>query len=151
MFRAISELVKALSKTAAEEITKEITDSIKSTVESMIKSVSKKIMSALNFLGDKIKASSQFIMIFAKITILLEKIASGVCTIITSSMNQYATSKSADIEILQQDISNLSKTREQMLTVMQRIDKTVEQEVAQMVRVLQHRTEALKFASHSIV
>lgn len=66
-------------------------------------------------------------------------------------MNQYATSKSADIEILQQDISNLSKTREQMLTVMQRIDKTVEQEVAQMVRVLQHRTEALKFASHSIV
>lgn len=148
---AISELVKALSKTAAEEITKEITDSIKSTVESMIKSVSKKIMSALNFLGDKIKASSQFIMIFAKITILLEKIASGVCTIITSSMNQYAASKSADIEILQQDISNLSKTREQMLTVMQRIDKTVEQEVAQMVRVLQHRTEALKFASHSIV
>ncbi|HFL9855500.1 TPA: type III cell invasion protein SipB, partial [Escherichia coli] len=71
--------------------------------------------------------------------------------IITSSMNQYAASKSADIEILQQDISNLSKTREQMLTVMQRIDKTVEQEVAQMVRVLQHRTEALKFASHSIV
>ncbi|HFM5027989.1 TPA: type III cell invasion protein SipB, partial [Escherichia coli] len=68
-----------------------------------------------------------------------------------SSMNQYAASKSADIEILQQDISNLSKTREQMLTVMQRIDKTVEQEVAQMVRVLQHRTEALKFASHSIV
>ncbi|HDA9809252.1 TPA: type III cell invasion protein SipB, partial [Escherichia coli] len=67
------------------------------------------------------------------------------------SMNQYAASKSADIEILQQDISNLSKTREQMLTVMQRIDKTVEQEVAQMVRVLQHRTEALKFASHSIV
>ncbi|HGV5793069.1 TPA: type III cell invasion protein SipB, partial [Escherichia coli] len=66
-------------------------------------------------------------------------------------MNQYAASKSADIEILQQDISNLSKTREQMLTVMQRIDKTVEQEVAQMVRVLQHRTEALKFASHSIV
>ncbi|HCD7614270.1 TPA: type III cell invasion protein SipB, partial [Escherichia coli] len=65
--------------------------------------------------------------------------------------NQYAASKSADIEILQQDISNLSKTREQMLTVMQRIDKTVEQEVAQMVRVLQHRTEALKFASHSIV
>ncbi|HFL8617957.1 TPA: type III cell invasion protein SipB, partial [Escherichia coli] len=64
---------------------------------------------------------------------------------------QYAASKSADIEILQQDISNLSKTREQMLTVMQRIDKTVEQEVAQMVRVLQHRTEALKFASHSIV
>ncbi|EFC4136780.1 type III cell invasion protein SipB, partial [Escherichia coli] len=63
----------------------------------------------------------------------------------------YAASKSADIEILQQDISNLSKTREQMLTVMQRIDKTVEQEVAQMVRVLQHRTEALKFASHSIV
>ncbi|EOC9888281.1 type III cell invasion protein SipB, partial [Escherichia coli] len=62
-----------------------------------------------------------------------------------------AASKSADIEILQQDISNLSKTREQMLTVMQRIDKTVEQEVAQMVRVLQHRTEALKFASHSIV
>ncbi|MCV4776623.1 type III cell invasion protein SipB, partial [Escherichia coli] len=80
---AISELVKALSKTAAEEITKEITDSIKSTVESMIKSVSKKIMSALNFPGDKIKASSQFIMIFAKITSLLEKIASGVCTIIT--------------------------------------------------------------------
>ena len=148
---AISELVKALSKTAAEEITKEITDSIKSTVESMIKSVSKKIMSALNFLGDKIKASSQFIMIFAKITILLEKVAAGVCTIITSCMNQYAASKSADIEILQQDISNLSKTREQMLTVMQRIDKTVEQEVAQMVRVLQHRTEALKFASHSIV
>lgn len=66
-------------------------------------------------------------------------------------MNQYAASKSADIEILQQDISNLSKTREQMLTMMQRIDKTVEQEVAQMVRVLQHRTEALKFASHSIV
>ena len=117
----------------------------------MIKSVSKKIMSALNFLGDKIKASSQFIMIFAKITILLEKVAAGVCTIITSCMNQYAASKSADIEILQQDISNLSKTREQMLTVMQRIDKTVEQEVAQMVRVLQHRTEALKFASHSIV
>lgn len=104
-------------------------------------------MSALNFLGDKIKASSQFIMIFAKITILLEKVAAGVCTIITSCMNQYAASKSADIEILQQDISNLSKTREQMLTVMQRIDKTVEQEVAQMVRVLQHRTEALKFAS----
>ena len=90
-------------------------------------------------------------MIFAKITILFEKVSAFVCTIFTSGMSQYAASKSADIEILQQDISNLSKTREQMLTVMQRIDKTVEQEVAQMVRVLQHRTEALKFASHSIV
>ena len=55
------------------------------------------------------------------------------------------------MSIFQQVMSNLSKTREQMLSVLQRVDKTVEQEVSQMVRVLQHRTETLKFASHSIV
>ena len=148
---AISELVKALSKTAAEEITKEITKSIKSTVETIIKSVSKKFMSALDAVGNKITESAELILLLAKLAKGLEQISAAVCSIATSTMNVFVSGNSADMEILQQDMSNLSKTREQMLTVMQRIDKTVEQEVAQMVRVLQHRTEALKFASHSIV
>lgn len=148
---AISELVKALSKTAAEEITKEVTKSIKSTVETIIKSVSKKFMSALDAVGNKITESAELILLLAKLAKGLEQISAAVCSIATSTMNVFVSGNSADMEILQQDMSNLSKTREQMLTVMQRIDKTVEQEVAQMVRVLQHRTEALKFASHSIV
>lgn len=148
---AISELVKALSKTAAEEITKEVTKSIKSTVETIIKSVSKKFMSALDAVGNKITESAELILLLAKLAKGLEQISAAVCSIATSTMSVFVSGNSADMEILQQDMSNLSKTREQMLTVMQRIDKTVEQEVAQMVRVLQHRTEALKFASHSIV
>ncbi|EGO7859198.1 type III cell invasion protein SipB [Escherichia coli] len=148
---AISELVKALTKTATEEITKEVTKSIKSTVETIIKSVSKKVMSALDAVGSKITESAELILLFAKIAKGLEQISASVCSIATSAMNVYASEDFANMEILQQDMSNLSKTREQMLTVMQRIDKTVEQEVAQMVRVLQHRTESLKFASHSIV
>ncbi|MCN9008783.1 type III cell invasion protein SipB [Escherichia coli] len=148
---AISELVKALSKTAAEKITKEVTKSIKSTVETIIKSVSKKFMSALDAVGNKITESAELILLLAKLAKGLEQISAAVCSIATSTMNVFVSGNSADMEILQQDMSNLSKTREQMLTVMQRIDKTVEQEVAQMVRVLQHRTEALKFASHSIV
>ncbi|EKF3358353.1 type III cell invasion protein SipB [Escherichia coli] len=148
---AISELVKALTKTATEEITKEVTKSIKSTVETIIKSVSKKVMSALDAVGSKITESAELILLFAKIAKGLEQISTSVCSIATSAMNVYASEDFANMEILQQDMSNLSKTREQMLTVMQRIDKTVEQEVAQMVRVLQHRTESLKFASHSIV
>ncbi|END9512038.1 type III cell invasion protein SipB [Escherichia coli] len=148
---AISELVKALSKTAAEEITKEVTKSIKSTVETIIKSVSKKFMSALDAVGNKITESAELILLLAKLAKGLEQISAAVCSIATSTMNVFVSGNSADMEILQQDMSNLSKTREQMLTVMQRIDKTVEQEVAQMVRVLQHRTEALKFVSHSIV
>ncbi|HCN8321493.1 TPA: type III cell invasion protein SipB, partial [Escherichia coli] len=98
-----------------------------------------------------LQASAVVLKLIAKISNDLEKIGLLICAIATSTMNCFVAGNSADMAILQQDMSNLSKTREQMLSVLQRVDKTVEQEVSQMVRVLQHRTEALKFASHSIV
>ena len=148
---AIGAVVSALSKTAAEEVTKEITSTIKSTIESIIKSVSKNIIKVLNRVCSMIQTSVVVLKLIAKISNALEKIGLAICETATSIMNYCVAENSADMAILQQDMSNLSKTREQMLSVLQRVDKTVEQEVSQMVRVLQHRTEALKFASHSIV
>ncbi|HGT7886045.1 TPA: type III cell invasion protein SipB [Escherichia coli] len=148
---AIGAVVSALSKTAAEEVTKEITSTIKSTIESIIKSVSKNIIKVLNRVCSMIQTSVVVLKLIAKISNALEKIVLAICETATSIMNYCVAENSADMAILQQDMSNLSKTREQMLSVLQRVDKTVEQEVSQMVRVLQHRTETLKFASHSIV
>ncbi|HCP7891086.1 TPA: type III cell invasion protein SipB [Escherichia coli] len=148
---AIGAVVSALSKTAAEEVTKEITSTIKSTIESIIKSVSKNIIKVLNRVCSMIQTSVVVLKLIAKISNALEKIGLAICETATSIMNYSVAENSADMAILQQDMSNLSKTREQMLSVLQRVDKTVEQEVSQMVRVLQHRTETLKFASHSIV
>lgn len=148
---AIGAVVSALSKTAAEEVTKEITSTIKSTIESIINSVSKNIIKVLDSVCSVLQTSAVVLKLIAKISNGLEKIGLLICTIATSTMNCFVAGNSADMAILQQDMSNLSKTREQMLSVLQRVDKTVEQEVSQMVRVLQHRTEALKFASHSIV
>ncbi|HCP1395611.1 TPA: type III cell invasion protein SipB [Escherichia coli] len=148
---AIGAVVSALSKTAAEEVTKEITSTIKSTIESIIKSVSKNIIKVLDRVCSMIQTSVVVLKLIAKISNALEKIGLLICETATSIMNYCVAENSADMAILQQDMSNLSKTREQMLSVLQRVDKTVEQEVSQMVRVLQHRTEALKFASHSIV
>lgn len=148
---AIGAVVSALSKTAAEEVTKEITSTIKSTIESIIKSVSKNIIKVLNRVCSMIQTSVVVLKLIAKISNTLEKIGLAICETATSIMNYCVAENSADMAILQQDMSNLSKTREQMLSVLQRVDKTVEQEVSQMVRVLQHRTETLKFASHSIV
>ncbi|QZY73292.1 type III cell invasion protein SipB [Escherichia coli] len=148
---AIGAVVSALSKTAAEEVTKEITSTIKSTIESIINSVSKNIIKVLDSVCSVLQTSAVVLKLIAKISNGLEKIGLLICAIATSTMNFFVAGNSADMAILQQDMSNLSKTREQMLSVLQRVDKTVEQEVSQMVRVLQHRTEALKFASHSIV
>ena len=148
---AIGAVVSALSKTAAEEVTKEITSTIKSTIESIIKSVSKNIIKVLNRVCSMIQTSVVVLKLIAKISNALEKIGLAICETATSIMNYCVAENSADMAILQQDMSNLSKTREQMLSVLQRVDKTVEQEVSQKVRVLQHRTETLKFASHSIV
>ncbi|HAX5096663.1 TPA: type III cell invasion protein SipB [Escherichia coli] len=148
---AIGAVVSALSKTAAEEVTKEITGTIKSTIESIINSVSKNIIKVLDSVCSMIQTSVVVLKLIAKISNALEKIGLLICETATSIMNYCVAENSADMAILQQDMSNLSKTREQMLSVLQRVDKTVEQEVSQMVRVLQHRTEALKFASHSIV
>lgn len=148
---AIGAVVSALSKTAAEEVTKEITSTIKSTIESIIKSVSKNIIKVLNRVCSMIQTSVVVLKLIAKISNALEKIGLAICETATSIMNYCVAENSADMAILQQDMSNLSKTREQMLSVLQRVDKTVEQEVSQMVRVLRHRTETLKFASHSIV
>lgn len=148
---AIGAVVSALSKTAAEEVTKEITSTIKSTIESIIKSVSKNIIKVLNRVCSMIQTSVVVLKLIAKISNALEKIGLAICETATSIMNYCVAENSADMAILQQDMSNLSKTREQMLSVLQRVDKTVEQEVSQMVRVLQHRTKTLKFASHSIV
>ncbi|EES0673632.1 TPA: YopB/SseC family type III secretion system translocon subunit [Escherichia coli] len=148
---AIGAVVSALSKTAAEEVTKEITGTIKSTIESIINSVSKNIIKVLDSVCSMIQTSVVVLKLIAKISNGLEKIGLLICETATSIMNYCVAENSADMAILQQDMSNLSKTREQMLSVLQRVDKTVEQEVSQMVRVLQHRTEALKFASHSIV
>ena len=148
---AIGAVVSALSKTAAEEVTKEITSTIKSTIESIIKSVSKNIIKVLNRVCSMIQTSVVVLKLIAKISNALEKIGLAICETATSIMNYCVAENSADMAILQQDMSNLSKTREQMLSVLQRVDKTVEQEVSQMVGVLQHRTETLKFASHSIV
>lgn len=148
---AIGAVVSALSKTAAEEVTKEITSTIKSTIESIIKSVSKNIIKVLNRVCSMIQTSVVVLKLIAKISNTLEKIGLAICETATSIMNYCVAENSADMAILQQDMSNLSKTREQMLSVLQRVDKTVEQEVSQMVGVLQHRTETLKFASHSIV
>lgn len=148
---AIGAVVSALSKTAAEEVTKEITSTIKSTIESIINSVSKNIIKVLDSVCSMIQTSVVVLKLIAKISNALEKIGLAICETATSIMNYCVAENSADMAILQQDMSNLSKTREQMLSVLQRVDKTVEQEVSQMVRVLQHRTEALKFASHSIV
>ncbi|MCK2269106.1 type III cell invasion protein SipB [Escherichia coli] len=148
---AIGAVVSALSKTAAEEVTKEITNTIKSTIESIINSVSKNIIKVLDSVCSVLQTSAVVLKLIAKISNGLEKIGLLICAIATSTMNCFVAGNSADMAILQQDMSNLSKTREQMLSVLQRVDKTVEQEVSQMVRVLQHRTEALKFASHSIV
>lgn len=148
---AIGAVVSALSKTAAEEVTKEITSTIKSTIESIINSVSKNIIKVLDSVCSVLQTSAVVLKLIAKISNGLEKIGLLICAIATSTMNSFVAGNSADMAILQQDMSNLSKTREQMLSVLQRVDKTVEQEVSQMVRVLQHRTEALKFASHSIV
>ncbi len=148
---AIGAVVSALSKTAAEEVTKEITSTIKSTIESIINSVSKNITKVLDSVCSVLQTSAVVLKLIAKISNGLEKIGLLICAIATSTMNCFVAGSSADMAILQQDMSNLSKTREQMLSVLQRVDKTVEQEVSQMVRVLQHRTEALKFASHSIV
>ena len=148
---AIGAVVSALSKTAAEEVTKEITNTIKSTIESIINSVSKNIIKVLDSVCSVLQASAVVLKLIAKISNGLEKIGLLICAIATSTMNCFVAGNSADMAILQQDMSNLSKTREQMLSVLQRVDKTVEQEVSQMVRVLQHRTETLKFASHSIV
>lgn len=148
---AIGAVVSALSKTAAEEVTKEITNTIKSTIESIINSVSKNIITVLDSVCGVLQTSAVVLKLIAKISNGLEKIGLLICAIATSTMNCFVAGNSADMAILQQDMSNLSKTREQMLSVLQRVDKTVEQEVSQMVRVLQHRTEALKFASHSIV
>ncbi|EME5621636.1 type III cell invasion protein SipB [Escherichia coli] len=148
---AIGAVVSALSKTAAEEVTKEITSTIKSTIESIIKSVSKNIIKVLNRVCSMIQTSVVVLKLIAKISNALEKTGLAICETATSIMNYCVAENSADMAILQQDMSNLSKTREQMLSVLQRVDKTVEQEVSQMVRVLQHRTETLKFASHSIV
>ncbi|WP_230028026.1 type III cell invasion protein SipB [Escherichia coli] len=148
---AIGAVVSALSKTAAEEVTKEITSTIKSTIESIINSVSKNIIKVLDSVCSMIQTSVVVLKLIAKISNGLEKIDLLICETATSIMNYCVAENSADMAILQQDMSNLSKTREQMLSVLQRVDKTVEQEVSQMVRVLQHRTEALKFASHSIV
>ncbi|EFO2789625.1 type III cell invasion protein SipB [Escherichia coli] len=148
---AIGAVVSALSKTAAEEVTKEITSTIKSTIESIIKSVSKNIIKVLGRVCSMIQTSVVVLKLIAKISNALEKIGLAICETATSIMNYCVAENSADMAILQQDMSNLSKTREQMLSVLQRVDKTVEQEVSQMVRVLQHRTETLKFASHSIV
>ena len=148
---AIGAVVSALSKTAAEEVTKEITGTIKSTIESIINSVSKNIIKVLDSVCSMIQTSVVVLKLIAKISNALEKIGLLICETATSIMNYCVAENSADMAILQQDMSNLSKTREQMLSVLQRVDKTVEQEVSQMVRVLQHRTETLKFASHSIV
>lgn len=148
---AIGAVVSALSKTAAEEVTKEITSTIKSTIKSIINSVSKNIIKVLDSVCSVLQTSAVVLKLIAKISNGLEKIGLLICAIATSTMNCFVAGNSADMAILQQDMSNLSKTREQMLSVLQRVDKTVEQEVSQMVRVLQHRTEALKFASHSIV
>ncbi len=148
---AIGAVVSALSKTAAEEVTKEITSTIKSTIESIINSVSKNIIKVLDSVCSVLQTSAVVLKLIAKISNSLEKIGLLICAIATSTMNCFVAGNSADMAILQQDMSNLSKTREQMLSVLQRVDKTVEQEISQMVRVLQHRTEALKFASHSIV
>lgn len=148
---AIGAVVSALSKTAAEEVTKEITSTIKSTIESIINSVSKNIIKVLDSVCSVLQTSAVVLKLIAKISNGLEKIGLLIRAIATSTMNCFVAGNSADMAILQQDMSNLSKTREQMLSVLQRVDKTVEQEVSQMVRVLQHRTEALKFASHSIV
>ncbi|MCA2053107.1 type III cell invasion protein SipB [Escherichia coli] len=148
---AIGAVVSALSKTAAEKVTKEITSTIKSTIESIINSVSKNIIKVLDSVCSMIQTSVVVLKLIAKISNGLEKIGLLICETATSIMNYCVAENSADMAILQQDMSNLSKTREQMLSVLQRVDKTVEQEVSQMVRVLQHRTEALKFASHSIV
>ncbi|EEW6055652.1 YopB/SseC family type III secretion system translocon subunit [Escherichia coli] len=148
---AIGAVVSALSKTAAEEVTKEITSTIKSTIESIINSVSKNIIKVLDSVCSMIQTSVVVLKLIAKISNGLDKIGLLICETATSIMNYCVAENSADMAILQQDMSNLSKTREQMLSVLQRVDKTVEQEVSQMVRVLQHRTEALKFASHSIV
>ncbi|EOL9389672.1 type III cell invasion protein SipB [Escherichia coli] len=148
---AIGAVVSALSKTAAEEVTKEITSTIKSTIESIINSVSKNIIKVLDSVCSMIQTSVVVLKLIAKISNGLEKIGLLICETATSIMNYCVAENSADMAILQQDMSNLSKTREQMLSVLQRVDKTVEQEVSQMVRVLQHRSEALKFASHSIV
>ncbi|EFJ1801431.1 type III cell invasion protein SipB [Escherichia coli] len=148
---AIGAVVSALSKTAAEEVTKEITSTIKSTIESIINSVSKNIIKVLDSVCSMIQTSVVVLKLIAKISNGLEKIGLLICETATSIMNYCVAENSADMAILQQDMSNLSKTREQMLSVLQRVDKTVEQEVSQMVIVLQHRTEALKFASHSIV
>ncbi|HBB5126016.1 TPA: type III cell invasion protein SipB, partial [Escherichia coli] len=145
---AIGAVVSALSKTAAEEVTKEITSTIKSTIESIINSVSKNIIKVLDSVCSMIQTSVVVLKLIAKISNGLEKIGLLICETATSIMNYCVAENSADMAILQQDMSNLSKTREQMLSVLQRVDKTVEQEVSQMVRVLQHRTEALKFASH---
>ncbi|QSW09571.1 type III cell invasion protein SipB [Escherichia coli] len=148
---AIGAVVSTLSKTAAEEVTKEITSTIKSTIESIINSVSKNIIKVLDSVCSMIQTSVVVLKLIAKISNGLEKIGLLICETATSIMNYCVAENSADMAILQQDMSNLSKTREQMLSVLQRVDKIVEQEVSQMVRVLQHRTEALKFASHSIV
>lgn len=129
---AIGAVVSALSKTAAEEVTKEITSTIKSTIESIINSVSKNIIKVLDSVCSMIQTSVVVLKLIAKISNGLEKIGLLICETATSIMNYCVAENSADMAILQQDMSNLSKTREQMLSVLQRVDKTVEQEVSQM-------------------
>ncbi|HCJ8653808.1 TPA: type III cell invasion protein SipB, partial [Escherichia coli] len=128
---AIGAVVSALSKTAAEEVTKEITSTIKSTIESIINSVSKNIIKVLDSVCSMIQTSVVVLKLIAKISNGLEKIGLLICETATSIMNYCVAENSADMAILQQDMSNLSKTREQMLSVLQRVDKTVEQEVSQ--------------------
>lgn len=117
---AIGAVVSALSKTAAEEVTKEITSTIKSTIESIIKSVSKNIIKVLNRVCSMIQTSVVVLKLIAKISNALEKIGLAICETATSIMNYCVAENSADMAILQQDMSNLSKTREQMLSVLQR-------------------------------
>lgn len=114
---AIGAVVSALSKTAAEEVTKEITSTIKSTIESIIKSVSKNIIKVLNRVCSMIQTSVVVLKLIAKISNALEKIGLAICETATSIMNYCVAENSADMAILQQDMSNLSKTREQMLSV----------------------------------
>lgn len=106
---AIGAVVSALSKTAAEEVTKEITSTIKSTIESIIKSVSKNIIKVLNRVCSMIQTSVVVLKLIAKISNALEKIGLAICETATSIMNYCVAENSADMAILQQDMSNLSK------------------------------------------
>lgn len=104
---AIGAVVSALSKTAAEEVTKEITSTIKSTIESIIKSVSKNIIKVLNRVCSMIQTSVVVLKLIAKISNALEKIGLLICETATSIMNYCVAENSADMAILQQDMSNL--------------------------------------------